>query len=218
MDNTNHFKLKKKSPIVDPRYVTNYNRSEEELESFLLFAVSVAGKTAKQISKALNHFLNGEEWKCDISSSPFFTTPFALIRYMYAENILEQHIRQSRLGQHNKLKRAFTEISFSEIDLNVCSVSELEQIHGIGKKTSRFFILHTRPNVRIACIDTHIKKWLSELGYKSKKYETLEAAFLDEADKRCRNYAELDLELWNYYSDRSGLDNKTTNKEIEYVL
>lgn len=87
------------------------------------------------------------------------------------------------------------------------TVEDLEQIHGVGMKTSRFFVVHSRPDQRYTILDTHILKWLGKQGYNvpkstppRKRYLELEKTFLDECDKRNRNPAELDLEIWNEYS------------------
>lgn len=37
-------------------------------------------------------------------------------------------------------------------------------------KTSRFFLLHSRENIKVAVLDTHIIKWLSHIGYEETKF------------------------------------------------
>ena len=44
--------------MVDPTDVINYNRTDRELQAFLLFGIFVAGKMAKQIEKKLELFLD----------------------------------------------------------------------------------------------------------------------------------------------------------------
>jgi hypothetical protein len=43
--------------MITPTTITNYNRTEEELEEFLLFSILVAGKGAEQQAKKLDAFL-----------------------------------------------------------------------------------------------------------------------------------------------------------------
>ncbi len=43
--------------MIDPRKVTKFDRTPEELEEFLLFSVVVAGKGAFQQAKKLDEFI-----------------------------------------------------------------------------------------------------------------------------------------------------------------
>ena len=44
--------------LIDPYKITNYKRSKNELEEFLLFCIVVAGKTAYIQAGKLEQFLN----------------------------------------------------------------------------------------------------------------------------------------------------------------
>ena len=46
--------------------------------------------------------------------------------------------------------------------LRESSVHDLEQIPSVGKKTSRFFKLHSDPEVECVPLDTHILKYVRE--------------------------------------------------------
>jgi thermostable 8-oxoguanine DNA glycosylase len=85
----------------------------------------------------------------------------------------------------------------------VRGILEGRKIHGIGPKTSRFFILWTRPHERYAALDVHILRWLRGLGHNAprstpngRKYGELEKIFLSEADKRGLSPGELDAQVW----------------------
>lgn len=201
--------------MIDPTDVTNYERTNEELQEFLLFCISVAGKTASQIKVALERFL--EKGRAYLSlwdvrkDTKAGWSPFFIIQRIDMGGRLDECLIQSKLGQHEKLRRAFREIYAASIDLKTCSVQELEMIHGIGPKTSRFFVLHSRKNAKVACLDTHVLKWLAEQGCKvpkgrpvGKEYLRLEQEFLRLAKEMKREPAELDLAIWNEYSKRSG--------------
>ena len=170
------------------------NRSTQELQEFLLFAIAVGGKTAKQVSVALPVFLSMETG----------TTPFSRIRNMIKKHRLLWCLKKARLGKYKRLNRAFREVVDCSLDLHNCSVEELERLYGIGPKTSRYFILHTRENANVAALDTHLLRWLSKQGYdapnhtpaSTKRYAELEAAFLHEASERGFSPAELDLRIW----------------------
>ena len=43
--------------MIDPSDVTKYDRTEEELEEWLLFCIVAAGKTAKTQARLLENFL-----------------------------------------------------------------------------------------------------------------------------------------------------------------
>jgi thermostable 8-oxoguanine DNA glycosylase len=65
--------------------------------------------------------------------------------------------------------------------------------------------LHSRKNARIACLDTHVLKWLSyytgqEIPKQTptkNKYLELEKFFLNICDVMKTTPAELDLKIWN---------------------
>lgn len=181
--------------MIDPSKITNFNRTKEELEELILFCIIVAGKKATIQAKKLDLFLN---------SRP----PFELIRSYIKDNILLEKIQEHKLGQFNKINKAFSQII--ELDVFKCTVSELESITGIGPKTARFYLLHSRPKQRIAVLDTHILKWLRhELKVNtpkstpsSKRYLDLEKVFLSHCDDNHLDPATLDLEIWNRYSQK----------------
>jgi thermostable 8-oxoguanine DNA glycosylase len=187
--------------MIDPRIITDYKRNDKELEEFLLFCVCVAGKTAKQICNALQLFLdNGKK----ITSK---NSPFEIIKGLIEKNKLRDEIVESRLGQHNKLTRAFTEIVQKNFNLRKCAIEDLEEIYGIGPKTSRFFILHSRENQKIAVIDTHILKYVSRFlpnipktTPSKNKYKEIEKWFVRHCEDLRVSIADYDLKIWNSYS------------------
>ena len=91
-----------------------------------------------------------------------------------------------------------------DIDLNCVSIAGLVQVEGIGPKSARFFVMHSRRNQRIATLDVHILKWLRSMGINAPRqtpqnevtYKKLENRFLELADERGKTPAELDLEIW----------------------
>lgn len=181
--------------MIDPTDVTDYNRSDIQLQEFILFSIAVAGKTAKIVAQQLENFLN-ENYR---------SAPFDKVRDLIATGQLRQALQRAKLGQYDKLTRAFVEII--NVDLRKCTVDDLESIHGVGPKTARFFLIHSRPDIQVAALDTHILKFLKLQGYDvpdhtptGKRYKVLEEAFIKEANLRNRPIAEFDLAIWNYYS------------------
>ena len=182
--------------MIDPDSITNYAYTKPKLEAFWLFCLVVAGKTARTQARLLEAFLDGLEGG---------GTPFDRLTWAVIKDDLETHLRASKLGQYNRLSRAFRE-SLS-LDLRTCTLEQLETIHGVGPKTARLFLMHSRPGMRYAAIDTHILKLLREHGYDApkatptgKKYQELEEAFLVLADKSGMTPADFDLTVWKKYS------------------
>lgn len=177
--------------MIDPSVPTNFNRTQSELEEWLLFCVVVAGKSSSQQAKKLDQFLGDG-----------VGSPFEKIRDWEKSLLLMPKLRESKLGQYNRLYNCFRLVT--GLNLKKTSVAVLEGIPGIGPKTARFFVLHSRPNQNIAVLDTHILSWLREQGYATpkstpsgKKYLEIEQWFLNEAKKRNMSIAELDIQIWN---------------------
>jgi len=182
--------------MIDFNKITNYNRTRHELEEFALFSIMVAGKTAKTVARQLNEFLEA------IPGS----SPFDKITHLIEAGQLLRTMKKHRLGMYQKLNKAFREII--QYDLRSITVEDLEQIHGIGPKTARFFILHSRAKAQHAVLDTHILKYMRTLGHDApkatptgRKYRDLERAFLDHARLKKVSVAKLDFKIWKEYSE-----------------
>jgi hypothetical protein len=135
--------------MIDPNNVTNPARTPAELEEFLLFCVVVAGKNADQQARKLEGFLGGRR-------------PFAFIRASHREGRLEARLREVRLGKYSLLGRSFLELSRSGADLSACTWEHLTRFPGIGIKTAKFFVLHSRPKEMHGVLDTHVLGWMRD--------------------------------------------------------
>lgn len=167
-----------------------------EIEARLLYSVIVAGKSAKFADRAMRQLLlnsNGEG-------------PLTMVRRLVIAGELSGALRMARTGNYKRIEQCFKQIASSGIDPVTCTIGELENIHGIGSKTARFFILWTRPGARHAALDVHVLRWLRANGHDapkttppkgSRKYAELERAFLSEADRRGVTPRELDAEIWD---------------------
>jgi hypothetical protein len=183
--------------------VTRYDRTEAELQEWWLFSTVAAGKTAVTQARLLDRFLN---------LLPTAPTPFeqiALAITMENEGLFsfEGALRESRLGQYTRLSKCFRQSI--GLDLTTCTVKDLEAIHGVGPKTARMFLMHSRPNQRFAALDVHILKYLRVNGHPeaplvtpsgAKHYALYEAAFLVLADASGRSVSEFDLDIWRSYT------------------
>lgn len=185
--------------MIEPTNITNYNRTQAELEEFLLFAILVAGKNSKVQAKKLEEFL--------FNARVIKASPFKWLEYLatFNDRALLDNMKAHKLGQYKRLEKTFRGILIFKDRLDSVSLEHLE-IH-VGPKTARFFLLHSRPNQRVAALDTHILKYMSEKGYNvpkstpsKKKYRKIELDFLAECDKAGKNVADMDLEIWKSYS------------------
>lgn len=183
--------------MVDPFNVTNFERSLRELEEYFLFCVAVAGKKATMIAGKIDEFL---------SESRADETPFEYVLRLDFEGRLAERLLEVRLGKYAVLSRAYP-LAAAKPGLVHASSDELEMIPGVGPKTARFFILHTRPDARVAVIDTHVLKYLKSRGHKVPKgfptgqtYARLEALMLEEIDASGMTGAEFDLAVWSHYA------------------
>ncbi len=173
-----------------------------ELEWRIIYACVVAGKSAQFTRNVMQKLFTEQSQK----------TPLFFFSAMIKAKSLEEVLREAKTGNYNKLVKTFTELTQAvlenNLDLSTCSPQELEAIHGIGPKTSRFFILWTREGVRVAALDVHILRWLRELGYNApkntpqsaKRYRELEEAFLAEAHRLNMEPRDLDYAIWSRYS------------------
>ena len=193
---------------IDPYNITNYSRTEEELQLFLLFCIVVAGKTAYIQAEKLEQFL------CSVNERlmmPKFVLPFQTIRSAEQHGILMEEIQKAKLGQYRKIYAGFKFITEYKFDLRNTTTEQLEVIPGVGMKSSRFFLLHSDEtyNNRIAILDTHILKFIKEnIDERAPKstptirvtYKFWEDMFLYWCEKNNKNVAEFDLETWKSYA------------------
>jgi thermostable 8-oxoguanine DNA glycosylase len=188
--------------MITPTTITNYNRTEAELEEFLMFAILVAGKGAEQQAKKLDAFLKHCDWYNN-------GEPFEHIKSLIRHDMLDTQMKKFKLGQYKRIGNAFKGILQFKRMLRIVTIDQLESVSGIGSKTARFFVLHSRPDAKVAVLDTHILKWLNDKGYKvpkatpaKKKYGEIEKLFLTEAINHQMTPADLDLTIWKSYTTK----------------
>jgi thermostable 8-oxoguanine DNA glycosylase len=184
--------------MIQPHAITNFSRTEHELQEFLLFCVCVAGKSSEQQARKLEIFLAGH---CGIGGM----LPFAMIR-MYGYTGTFCNLELTKMGQYKRITKAFCAIAEANLDLKTCTVEDLEKIPGVGLKTSRFFLTHSRPNQCYAILDTHILTHMrNDLAIPTpkttptnpKKYYDLESKLLEVVRASGKSYADYDLEVWS---------------------
>lgn len=167
-----------------------------ELQTKIMYSIIVAGKSAKFANAVVGQWL----LKCVRPNE----LTFDAVRRHRKNGTLEGRFRAIKAGNYTKLVGAMSALVDSNIDLTTCAPQDLEAIKGIGPKTSRFFIVWTRPEEKYAVLDVHILRWLKSLGYdvpnstpqSAKKYAQIEQWFLSEAAKAKKTPRELDYEIW----------------------
>ena len=205
--------------MIDPSKITNFNLSDKELEETVIFWVLVAGKPARTTSRLLQNLLDHLHERYDEKTF----SPFKVIaKYdYYNPGKLESLLKDFGFGCQKAKAKSLRSLISCGFDFRTCTVEQLESIHGIGMKTSRCFIMHTRANARHAGLDTHVLKWLRYLGYDAPKstpskgeYLELEKVFVQIADLLGTPTALLDLTIWNAYSSGGEylIDNKYMNR------
>jgi thermostable 8-oxoguanine DNA glycosylase len=193
---------------IDPYNITKFDRTEEELQLFLLFCIVVAGKTAYIQAEKLEQFL------CSVNERlmmPGRVLPFQTLKSAEQHGILMEEIQKAKLGQYRKIYAGFKFISEYKIDLRNTTTEQLEVIPGVGMKSSRFFLLHSDLNYQnnIAILDTHILKFIKEnIDESSPKstptirvtYKYWEDRFLLWCEQNDKNVADFDLEVWKSFA------------------
>lgn len=183
--------------LIDSHNITNYCRTDAELELFWLFGVLVAGKNSEVQAKKLAAFLHNPITEL---------SPFEYISHMITCGYLREQMEEHKLGQYNRIEQCFYESIY--LNLRNCTVEELEAIHGVGPKTARFFLLHTRKNEHYAVLDTHILRWMREELLvptpkntpSGKRYFELEQIYLHYCNCNDHDPAALDLIIWSKYN------------------
>lgn len=193
--------------MIDPTKITNYNLSKTKLEETILFWVCAAGKNGVTASICLERLLSS--WKPIANAFYPDPSPFEIVRTINESVDLPTVMKTCGIGCYNAKAKTFVALVESNLNLKKCSVADLEAIPGIGPKTARCFLIHSRKNQQYAGLDTHVLKFLRDKGHPvpkttptGKKYRELEIIFLEYANKSGMNVADFDLSIWNDYRNR----------------
>lgn len=189
--------------MIDPHNITNFNLNKFELEERMLFWVTAAGKNGTVAAKLLHNMI--------MHIDGYRVGPFEAFRRLNSQDSIATAMKAFGIGCYSNKSRTFWELIHSNLDLKTCSTDDLEKIYGIGRKTSRCFILHTRADAKCAGLDTHMLKYLKAVGIDGVPkttpssymlYSRLEKEVLRLADSLSMSPAEFDLKIWNSYSNK----------------
>ena len=192
--------------MVDPKDITKFDRDPRELEEFWLFCLLVGGgKNADNCAAALSRL---------VGQAVF---PFAYLQLLDKDDLLLPALKECRTGQYTRLGKSIRHacdcLQRNQEYLSTATAEQLELTPGVGCKTSRFFILHSRADYRVAVLDTHIRQWMKVMGSdipqqppRSKeeylKYEQ-ECLLLFDTHYPSLSVAETDLHIWSMNSGRT---------------
>lgn len=191
--------------ILTQEGIASATESARAAQWWLLLAVMVANKPADVSERKLIKFL---------ATGEIPATPFEVLHGMIGAGVLRARLEQVKSGQYNRIERAFRAIdkwSESFPDPRTWTLGGLEGIPGIGPKTARWFYLLVNPKAQVAALDTHILKFLRDQGDpsvpkntppKGNVYKTLEAKFLQWADKLGLQPRDMDFMVWTVYRNK----------------
>lgn len=186
--------------MINYKQPHNYQRSITELLEFLMWCSCTAGKSSKTITPRFNNLLAEEP----------------------ANNVIRSHgnrirglLRKHGIGQYERLTKCWQDIGFGNVNnvkirsgafLKHATREHFTLIHGLGLKTSSFFLQCTRPHEDVAVLDVHILRWLqsefpkypvpSQTPQDEDEYARLEAMFVGASAVLKLTPAELDLQIW----------------------
>ena len=168
---------------IDPYNITDFDRNSNDKELFLIFCIAVAGRSSVPIAAKVNRMFditkdcmpdklpdNSTEtmkWSAALMRTYLNEgmSPFGCIGALCDEKCLGSFLELHSLGQYSRISKALRQLTRTRGGLHVIdrvTVDELIKYDGIGPKTARFFILHSFPNQKLAVLDTHILRHISE--------------------------------------------------------
>lgn len=204
-------------PRINPKEITDLNRTKAQKEKFLLFCVLCAGKSSDVMAEKLEQLLDpvdssGPRWELKATPLEYLVN---LLRSGRLREVLEKH----KIGKYDlltkfveKVKRNFD----ARIVRDLYPTAEwkreaLVTIPGISYKTASLYRMHCFGD-KIACLDTHVLRWLRTEGFKGvpkaspsnwDTYRHWENVFLGECYKREVEPNHFDLDLWKQATKKS---------------
>lgn len=198
-------------PRINPKEITNLNRTKAQKEKFLLFCVLCAGKSSDVMAEKLEQLLEPVN-----STGPRFelkATPLDYLVNLLRNGRLREVLEKHKIGKY-KLLTDFVE--FLKPLVMHYKVTEMDRdglvlAPGISYKTASLYRMHCFGD-KIACLDTHVLRWLRNEGFKGVPkaspsnwdiYRHWENVFLGECYKREVEPNHFDLDLWKQATKKS---------------
>jgi len=188
--------------MINPAEVTNYNRTQYELEEFILFCINVAGKKSSIEAPKLEVLIERAK---NITKE---STPFNCIRKLIKLGRLNEIMHWAKLSPYSQRFNSYVSVVTIK-DLQTVTLNRLLQVPGVGLKTARFFLSHSREDFDEPMLDTHILRFLRDQGYRDAPkstpsnvgiYNYYANVFKMFARTLGKSVTDLDLEIWKKYS------------------
>lgn len=184
--------------MIDP---TNLIRPIKNCSEFALFACCVQGKMAKIQADKFNEAM---EILYEMFPS-YENMPFACIRALTQDELMDL-LKRVRLGQYDRVIRAWRFLSDTYRDDDIFEIEKLEQGFGIGPKTSRFIVGYCY-DIPVGILDRHVLSFLRQQGKTVLKstpqnrvlYAKLEKEFLDFSKENGLHPLDFDTKIWNKF-------------------
>jgi thermostable 8-oxoguanine DNA glycosylase len=125
--------------------IKQYNRSEKELEQFLIFSILSSGKlnkNYKNLIRKIDGFLSEDGNKNAFKLIEKLTS----IQSRFGTDYLYEYLKGYDLPKNKKVLSSLCGILKYKNRLKKITKEELESVYGIGCKISSFFISNTRKN------------------------------------------------------------------------
>ena len=132
--------------------IKKFDRTERELQEFLLFCIFTSGRIGKkssEISRKLDLFLN-DKLKYEITPNKKNIRPFdwieliASIKSNHGRDYLFLFLVEYGLLSNKRTLKCLREVTRLRKKLKEVTENDLKSIHGIGKAIASFFITNTR--------------------------------------------------------------------------
>lgn len=158
-------------------------------QCFLIHAMLVAGKNAATMEPKIRALVNLRRAN---------EMPFDMLYRLYQEGNLLNALHRIRSGQYRRLAIGLAQLS--RLDVDTCTIEDLECVIGIGPKTAAYYMMYCRGAADVAANDTHVKKFLKEIGCESRNYRTQERVFLEACRALGVSNKELDDLVWRRHA------------------
>lgn len=200
--------------------------TEAQLEKFLLLGLFVAGKNASVQQRKLDWFCRTVEAAMPKVPDAGPLTRIRSYRGGHGHGrcvlpFVDAILRYGGVGQYGLMMRAIDWLTSEPRDLREITRDELAECPKVSYKTASFFLLYSRPDERLACLDTHLLRYMNNHRLTDniplqtpppRRYVQLERVWLNHCDELGRNPAKLDFEIWSTYRQGGGttIDNQRT--------
>lgn len=213
-----------------------FDAKVSELEKFILVNMFVAGKNASVQQAKLDQFVNCVRRDLGEHIVDALGVLSAIHNSLANDEVNDKvlgWLKEVKAGQYSRLTNGIVQlaehIGAGKIDLKNCNRAQLIKIKGIGYKTASMFLMYTRRNgPAVACLDTHILKYLREetqtpdvpmtTPVVKAEYQRLEAAFLAIVRATGKSVAEFDFEIWSRYRQKVNTSDSVPVQESTVII